>query len=84
MKMRIDIVLHLVGITEALWASYTDDVDAEGTMVAKYVRPLVDAATDDGVSMLDGDGEPLEHGHHIIAQPWRIAAITYSCAAVED
>lgn len=78
MKMKIDVVLHIVGCTLPLTASYTDDVDAEGTMVAKYVRPLVDVAT------LDADVEPIEHGPHIIAQPWRIAAITYSCTAVED
>ena len=47
MKLAITIDLYIEGMPDDLQPlshTYEDDVDAEGTMVAKYFDPLVDEA----------------------------------------
>ena len=76
MRMGLDVTIYVVGASEPLTVRYIDDVDAEGTMVAKYVHPILDAARRDILSF-DFDALDLGEGV-IITDPSRIAALEYT------
>jgi hypothetical protein len=76
MKMGLDVTVHVSGAVEPLIVRYTDDVDAEGTMVETYVAPIIEAARRD---ILSFDFEPLDLGEGvIILDPARIVALEYT------
>jgi hypothetical protein len=78
MKMGLDVTVHVSGAVEPLIVRYTDDVDAEGTMVAKYVHPILDAARVARPNSF-GDCELLDLGDGvIITDPARIVALEYA------
>lgn len=78
MKMQIGVYLYIDGCESPLCHSFDDDVDAEGTMYAKYVQPIVDVALDDMTPV------PLEFGRYTIVKPWRIVAIYHVVHSLED
>lgn len=74
MRIGMDVTVHVAGI-EPLIVRYTDDVDAEGTMVETYVTPIVDAACGDFLSL---NRNPIDLGDGtIIIDPSRIVALEY-------
>jgi chloramphenicol 3-O-phosphotransferase len=74
MKMAITIDLYIEGLPDDLQPlshTYEDDVDAEGTMVAKYFEPLVDEA------MRDWEQDRVWLGNVLILRPESIIAAHY-------
>jgi hypothetical protein len=72
MKLAITIDLYIEGIPvdlQPLSHTYEDDVDGEGTMVAKYFEPLMDGA------MLD---DPVWFDNLLILRPENIIAAHYT------
>ena len=78
MKMSIDVCLYIDGVREPIEAAFDDDVDAEGTMYAQYIQPIVDMALDEMTPV------PLEFGRYTIVKPWRIVAIEHAVHSLED
>jgi hypothetical protein len=78
MKMLARVYLYVDGCESALFHAFEDDVDAEGTMYAKYIQPIVDRALDDMTPV------PLEFGRYTIVKPWRIVAFEYTVSSLED
>jgi hypothetical protein len=74
MKMRLEVSVFLEGCCEALWAQFDDDVDAEGTMIAKYVAPIRSSSF---------DIMPYEFGEYLITRPQKVIAIYHHAFALD-
>jgi hypothetical protein len=77
MKLAITIDLYIEGLPDDLQPlshTYEDDVDAEGTMVAKYFVPLVDEAKR-GDPVCLGDNLWILRPESIIAAHYRVGEL---------
>lgn len=83
MQMGIDINVYVDGLSEPLAIRRQEDVDAEGTLVANHVQPILDAAMTEL-----GAEAPLDLGDGVIVvKPWRIVAVEYTvfdCSRDDD
>jgi hypothetical protein len=78
MKMWLGVNIYVDGVNDPIHTSFEDNVDAEGTMVAKYVQPIIDRALE------DFDSGPLDFRQTTVIKPWRIVAIQHEVVSMED